>query len=242
MLREFQQSLAAAIAADEELPEAEFAGGEMRRALGVRVYRNNAAHARAEALAAAYPAVKKIVGDDCFETLALDMARQVPTPDALQSAWAMHLPAFIGSTPLGDALPYLGDVARIEAAMAASAEAADPSPPDLRILADAEVFAACRLRLAPSTHIIASEWRAYAIWNAQRDEPAPEGAAECHAIVYREGLAVVVEPVGTVAAAELSSLSPETCAADLFERADGELASLLGRLIGHGAIIVKECN
>lgn len=242
MLHEFQQSLAAAISGDEDLPKAQFAGSATRHALGIRVYRNNAAHARVEALAAAYPAVKRIVGDDCFETLALDMARHSPTNDALPAAWTMCLPEFIGSTPLGDALPYLADVARIEAAMATSAEAADPATPDLGILANAEAFGACRLRLALSTYVILSEWRAYAIWNAQRDEPDPESEAQCHAIIFRQGLAVSVEPVGTEAAAELSVLSSASRAGDLFERADAELASLLGRLIGHGAIIVEECS
>ena len=123
MLLEYQQGLADAIAA--RAPVARVAGDADRQALGLRVYRNNSAHARVSALSDTYPAVQRLVGDDCFVTLALDMAARRPAGSADARVWSAQLPAFIAETPLAETLPYLADVARIEVAWLAAYDAAD---------------------------------------------------------------------------------------------------------------------
>lgn len=238
MLLEYQQGLADAIAA--RVPVARVAGDADRQALGLRVYRNNSAHARVSALSDTYPAVQRLVGDDCFVTLALDMAARRPIGSADARVWSAQLPAFIAETPLAETLPYLADVARIEVAWLAAYDAADVMAQPL----DPNLLSQDRLRLAPGTTVIRSAFPAFAIWRAQRESgDAGDGPAHCpaHCVVYRSGLSVEVKPLDVTAADLLARLETPIPALDWFAAIADEtqLQSLAGTLIAAGAIIIQ---
>lgn len=242
MLHDFQRALAGAIVAapaSVRVPPGAYAGSAERRALGLGVYRNNAAHARVETLTACYPAVRQLLGEACFTTLALDMAARAPVAVADPVAWSRQLPAFIATTPLAAELPYLADVARIEAAIVDAASAADATPPDPALLADAERLACCTIGLASGTAVLRSEWPALAIWQAQRDGSDTIGdVADC--VVFRDGLAVEAVALSRTDADALALLASRCPAADWFGRVAPDFTDLAGRLIAAGAIILDE--
>lgn len=238
MLHDFQQSLATAIGGGADLSPPLFAGTAERRTLGLRVYRNNSAHARVEALKDAYPAVLRLVGEDCFQTLALDMAARCPSPSAEVRDWAMRLPAFIVETPLAEMLPYLADVARVEAAWLAAYHGADPVPAPIEVLTDPDALAQCWLSLSATTTVIRSAYPVQAIWLAQRERGdfGGDGPADC--IVYRSGLTVEVESLSSVVAAALAALNAPMPALDWFASiADNEpLQTKAASLLTAGSI------
>jgi hypothetical protein len=242
VLHDFQRALAGAIVAapaSVRVPPGAYAGSAERRALGLGVYRNNAAHARVETLTACYPAVRQLLGEACFTTLALDMAARAPVAVADPVAWSRQLPAFIATTPLAAELPYLADVARIEAAIVDAASAADATPPDPALLADAERLACCTIGLASGTAVLRSEWPALAIWQAQRDGSDTIGdVADC--VVFRDGLAVEAVALSRTDADALALLASRCPAADWFGRVTPDFTDLAGRLIAAGAIILDE--
>lgn len=243
MLLDFQRAFAsalnpAAIAAMHVIQS----GTAERLNLGLRVYRNNHAHARVEALQKAYPAVLRLVGDDCFTALALDMAARAPMASAVAEDWTAQLPAFLAETPLAGTLPYLADVARIEAAWLRAYGTADPSPDAAPPPDNPEILSRCRLRLSSGATVVRSVYPAYAIWEAQRKSIGFDGNGPADCVVYRSALAVEVEPIESAAAAALDCLRMPVAAADWLVGIAGETATLMlaGRLLTAGAIIAIE--
>jgi hypothetical protein len=167
-----------------------------RAARGLAAYRANAGAAAERALAAAYPTVQLLLGDESFAALARACWQRHPPTAGDLGLWGDALPAFIaGAESLADE-PYLADVARLEWAVHRAERAADVAPPQgLERLAGDEP-AALVLRLAPGTALIDSSHPIATIWQAHRSTAADRfapvraafetGAGEC-ALVARDG-------------------------------------------------------
>lgn len=165
------------------------------------VYRNNVAVALTEALAAAFPAVQKLVGGAYFAAMARDFARQHPPRSPVMALYGADLPDWIARFPPLAALPYLPEVARIEQARRESSQSADAAPLDPRALAGLppERLAALSLRLHPATRILGTRYPALAIWarNSGRTDLAQSPPGEV--LITRPALAVrtCAAPEGT---------------------------------------------
>jgi hypothetical protein len=110
---------------------------------GMAVYRENALAVRREALAAAHPVVRRLVGAAFFAEAATRFARAHPsTSGDLTPTAARPSPPSSRATPGAD-LPYLSDVARLEWAVHECGHAADGAPLDHAALA------ACPARRCP---------------------------------------------------------------------------------------------
>jgi hypothetical protein len=241
MLHEYQAAFASAVLApgNTAVP-AGVAGNSEATALGLRVYRNNSAHARVMQLNDAYPVVARLLGDQCMTTLALDMAAARPVPGCDVRSWTVQLPEFIAETPLAAMLPYLADVARIEAARLSSLHGPDPQPQPVERLASAETLTACRLSFAVTTRLLMSEHSAVAVWLAENGG-SPSHDADRHAIVYRSGLGVEVLPVSSAATEWLTRLDGGLAATDVFAliAGDKDAETLVGMLLAAGAIVIR---
>jgi hypothetical protein len=144
------------------------------------VYRNNVASSLTRALEAAFPTVRKLVGDEFFGAMAVVFLRAHPPTSRMMMLYGDALPGWLESFPPVAHLGYLPDVARLDQAMRESYHAADSTP-----LAEAdfqrllgEDIAGLRLHLAPSLRLVRSPWPVHAIWAANHEngpKPVPGG-------------------------------------------------------------------
>jgi hypothetical protein len=215
------------------------ADGALARALAV--HRNTAAKAAQDALAANYPVLRALGGDEAFAGWASDYVRRHRPTEPRLNAFGEGFDVFLATFDATRALPYLSDVAAVERCVTEALFAADARPLDADEAAGA-LGAESRLRLHPAARFRQLASPAASIWLAH-SEPGAQ-ALESIAwsneavLVTRPSFAVqvlVVEP-GAIAfldaCASGASLSDAAAAAHL---AGADLAGLLPVLITAGA-------
>jgi len=170
---------------------------DSKAARGLRAYRANAGAAAEAALAAAFPTLVQLVGDESFAALARAFWQAEP-PARGDLAWfGEHLPAFIeNSEQLADE-PFLADCARLDwaAHRAESAADADDNAESLSLLSALDP-SQLRLTLRPGTTLVVSPHPVATIWLAHRSDAADRfapvreafaaGRGE-NALVWRDG-------------------------------------------------------
>src|ERR1700737_734497 len=92
------------------------------------VYRNNVMVGLVGALEARFPATRKIVGEDFFKGAAQLFAATQPPRSPLMMFYGDAFPAFLAGFEPAREVPYLADVARLEAARTRACHAADAKP------------------------------------------------------------------------------------------------------------------
>ncbi len=147
------------------------------------VYRNNVALSLTRVLEAAFPTVRKLVGDEFFAAMAGVFLRAHPPQSRMLALYGAEMPGFLEQFQPVAHLGYLADVARVDQAMRESYHAADSHP-----LAEVafqrligQDIAGLRLRLAPSLRLVPSQWPVVSIWMASHEagptvQPKPEDA------------------------------------------------------------------
>ena len=145
----------------------------VRAAQGLDAYRGNAAAIAERTLAAAFPTVQQLLGDESFARLArLFWQRQPPQCGDL-ARYGDTLPGWIAEDAQLAAEPYLCDVARIDWAVHAIEYAADvpAAPQGLGLLAQLDPSQLV-LRLRPGLAMVVSRWPVVTIWQAHRSSEA----------------------------------------------------------------------
>ena len=170
-------------------------------ARGLAAYRANG-HALAErALAAAYPVVAAMVGQDCLDALARTLWHGHPSQHGDIARWGGELPALLALEAQLAEFPYLADVARAEWALhrAAGAPDANADPPSFALLTQQDP-GAVTLRLAPGEPTLSEaadrlrdrEAEQALVWRrALRPEVRPCEAGEAalvDTLLHRQGL------------------------------------------------------
>jgi len=152
-----------ALAGQQTWPE-----GQYQR--GLQAYRSNAALTAQRVLAAAFPSVKRLMGDEQFDGLAVYFWRTHPPHRGDLAQWGEGLEDFLRAIPeLMQHEPYLPDVAALEWALHSGQTAPDPEGDGLIPLALIESeFPIVDL-------VIGKEWDASSDKEPQR------------ALVYRQG-------------------------------------------------------
>ena len=203
------------------------------------VYRNNVAVSLTEALEAAFPTVRRIVGEAFFKAMAGVFLRAHPPASPRLAQYGAEMPGFLESFPPVAHLGYLPDVARLENALRAAYHAADIAPVGPGALPPGAALMGARVTLAPAVAVIRSRWPLHAIWRFNREPGAPRPAAAAEdVLVTRPGLdprADLLPPGGaafTLALAAGASLAEATAAAG--ERFDP--GPVLGLLLSGAAI------
>jgi hypothetical protein len=210
------------------------------------IHRNNMVAGLAKVIAARFPAVEKIVGGDFFAAMARAFVLARPPRTPLLATYGDEFADFIGAFAPARELPYLADVARLEAARARAYHAADATPLAASEFAaiEADGPIALRVTLHPSLEIVRSEHPIVTIWamncGAQKLAAIEHWNAE-DALIVRPELAVDVRRLPPGGAAFLLALAAGRtlgAAADAAFAESGEfdLTANLAALIGSGLV------
>lgn len=211
------------------------------------IYRNNVYVGLVGALEARFPATRRIVGAEFFAAMARLYAGRNPPCSALMMFYGEELPDFIAGFEPAAQVPYLADVARLEAARTRAYHAADAEPirPDALAGVAPGALPGLRMILHPSIEIVASAYPVVTIWamNAGEAEIAPVTDWQGEdALVVRPHFDVEVRclpPGGRVLLQELAAGMPLARAAEAAYAADQnfDLAQNLTVMLGSGAVI-----
>ena len=150
------------------------------------VYRNNVVVSLVDALAVRFPVVLALVGEEFFRAMARVFVGSHPPRSPLMAEYGEAFPAFIAGFAPAAELPYLADVAALEAARTRAYHAADAAalePSDLVGIAP-EALPGLVVEPHPSVQIIVSRFAVFSLWAAHQgkldigevDPSAPEDA------------------------------------------------------------------
>ncbi|WP_020180557.1 DNA-binding domain-containing protein [Methylopila sp. M107] len=192
-------------------PEQLAPSGDTRPERRFAVYRNNVAVSLAGAIAKRFPAVQRIVGDEFFAELARAYVAGHRPRSPVMMSYGDDFPDFVALAPGLDELPYLADVARLEAARTRAYHAADAEPLGAEAFAalDPEALDRAALTLHPSVETVRSARPVVTIWamNAGETELGPiEDWRGEDALVARPGMDVLVRALPPGGAAFLGAL------------------------------------
>jgi len=211
------------------------------------VYRNNVVVSLVDAIKQRYPATMRIVGEEFFAAMAKVFVTMQPPRSPILMFYGDELPDFIATFPPASELPYLADVARIEAARTRAYHAADAAPIDPQALqaVSPEALGTLVLALHPSIEIVRSVDPVVTIWAMNSDNaeltPIEDWRGE-DALIARPYLDVGVRTLPAGGAAFLVALAagqPLASAAEmaLADNESFDLAANLAGLIGSGLIV-----
>jgi hypothetical protein len=161
------------------------------------VYRNNVTVSLINALAATFPATRRITGEDFFRAMARFHIRASPPTSPLLFEYGRDFPGFIERYEYAQSMPWLPDVARIERTWLDAYHAPDLPPllPQDLAFVPPERLGEIVLVPHPAARIVFSPYPAVSIFAANRsanpvgpiDATGPESA-----LVTRPALDVVV--------------------------------------------------
>lgn len=204
------------------------------------VYRNNVASSLTRALEAAFPTVRKLVGDEFFGAMALVFLRAHPPRSRMLMLYGDDLPGFLEGFPPVAHLGYLPDAARLDQAMRESYHAFDSEPlPEAefrRLVAGDPV--GLRLRLAPALRLVRSDWPIQQVWAANAESgPAPQPGPEA-ALVLRPGFDPRPHRLSPAEGRFVQGLLDHHTLGESFDLSEGpvDLAGVLSLLISGRAI------
>ena len=198
--RERQQALMNSLLRhDEEALQGWVSDAAARRQRGMQAYQANAGASAERALAASFPTVQALVGEESFAAMARAFWHANP-PLRGDLAWfGEALPAFIADSEQLADVPYLPDVARLDWLLALVERAADgkADAATLNLLAEADPSELC-IELMPGVAVLASAYPVVSLWLAHQsgDEAATHRANVRNALATGEGEHALVERAG----------------------------------------------
>ncbi|MDS4022676.1 MAG: DNA-binding domain-containing protein [Candidatus Competibacter sp.] len=180
-LRELQLGFAAAVlddAGDGFARHIRAAGPSGARRL--RIYRNNAALNLTGALEAAYPVVRRLVGEEFFRYATMQYLNRHPSRSGDLHEFGESFPAFLATFEPVAGLVYLPDVARLEWACHQVFHAAGHPPLDLAALArvPAERREELRFQLHPAARLLESTFPIARIWQLNQDDQGDDATVD----------------------------------------------------------------
>lgn len=210
---------------------------------GLSVYRNTIAKGCVDALAANFPTVASMVGEDWFRAAAALFAREAPPARAALLDYGEDFPAWLDRFPPALDLPYLAGVAHLDRLWTETLFAAEAAPlaPEAFTALPPEALGAARVALHPSVRFALFEAGLPSLWAAARagqtELDLTEGA-EGLLLVRRYG-AVTHRVVGPADIAFLSACRAgrslaEAVAAAAEVQPDADLQTLFSALIADG--------
>ena len=245
-LGRFQDAFAAALADRSAAPIAGWLPHETVEPPGLAVYRNTIAKGCVDALAANFPTVASLVGDEWFGAAAALFVRDNPPKSAALLAYGEAFPDWLARFPPTDDLPYLPAMAWMDWRWTTALFAPEGQPLAAETFAlEPEALAAARPRLHPSLAFAWFDSGLPGLWLAAR-EPEP---GEMELVEDPQGV-LIVRPHEVVtarlidraahaflAAAETGATLGEaiTAAAEADPAAD--LAALFAALIADGVFV-----
>lgn len=134
--------------------------------LAVDIYRNNSIGTRVRALESIYPVVEKILGEQCFTSLAYDFVTASPSGDPDLNVYGKSFPDFlrpiVRQQDAFKGFSYLPDLACLEWIVHATYYADDD--PLLSVAENSTIDTSVRLFQSHSIHTISTIYPVHAIW------------------------------------------------------------------------------
>lgn len=214
-LADTQEMFARALFEAEFAPHAlELFGGDgARNAQRLALYRGNQSANWHKTLAAAYPVLQALVGEEFFYGLSRAYGRAYPCADGDLNRFGAQFAAFLADFEHVADYPYFPDMARLEWALHGAHYADDAAPLELAsvVLLAPEVLDGARLVLHPACNLIRSDWDIARIWLAHQPgqtQGLPQDLRQpCAALVVRRSWRAGVLSLSPAAAAALNVLS-----------------------------------
>ena len=167
------------------------AGDTIAAEARLRIYRHHVLQSLASALAATYPTVQALVGEDFFRVMARTFVVQDLPRQPVLAEYGAGFPAFVGAYRPGATLPYLADIARLDWALNSAFHSPDGgrlTAGDLASLPGDQVLGLL-LALAPGAALLRSAYPLDRIWRASQpgapDDPVDLGAGGADLLVLR---------------------------------------------------------
>lgn len=222
---------------------------EIPAPISIQVYQNNARETYRKALAANYPVVERLVGDDCFRGFALKYMRDYPSTSGDLQRFGATLPDFLCEHYRDSRFAYLPDVARLEWAVEEVQLSRESGPLDLDALSriEPEHYTEVRFHRSESARLICSPYPILSIWRT--NQPGQEAEVDLssgaeHVVVRRHAGSVQLNLIDSAAASlaahlgDAETLEEATAALDS-EFGDGQsfdLTTALQQLTGTGLL------
>lgn len=248
-LRDLQSRfLAALYDGDSAVAAAMVEGAGLDAQARVQVYRNSAALTHTDTLRTTYPAVLALVGDNFFESAAVQYRRAHPSTSGNLQDFGARFAEFIGALPNTYQLPYLADVARLEWLRQTVALAADATPLSAAAMQQASVPAQAHdklcIALHPSVRLFASQHAVLTLWRYAMDPPAErlqlptEGE---HVVLWRSDTEVAMASVDAASFTCIEALSrgvslDDACHEALIRDAQFDVTACIGSLVEQAVI------
>jgi uncharacterized protein (UPF0276 family) len=177
------------------------------------LYRGNLTATWTKTLAAAYPVVLALVGEEFFGGLARAYGRAHPSDNADLNHFGARFSTFLRDFPHVAEYPYLPDMATLEwqlhrahyapAAEGVSAQQLAAIPPDQ--------LESAHFSLHPAAQLFKSDWAVIPLWQAHQPDSGlafpPDMASASHGMVIRPHWQASVQPLSAAGHAALGKLS-----------------------------------
>jgi Putative DNA-binding domain len=211
-------------------------------------HRNNVVVGLTNALAVAYPAVCRIVGEEFFRAMARVYVQSEPPASPVLLDYGAKFSSFIARFEPAGSLPYLPDIARIERAWTEAYHAPESVPlaPQAFAAVPNDRVAEIRLALHPSLRVVRSAFPALTVWrmNVGDGVPGPvdlEAGGE-DALIVRPLADVEVRSMPPGGAELIASLAnrqslAEAAASAISADRSFDLSANLAALIGAGVFV-----
>jgi hypothetical protein len=161
---------AALLDPDKAVPEGLVAWNGSDPATRFGIYRNNVLASLVTALRAKFTVTARLVGDEFFNAMAALYVRQAPPKSRLLMHYGESFADFIAGFQPARTLPYLADMARLEAARLRVYHAADAAPLATQRLADlmAGDIGSARFLFHPAFGLISSDFAIFSLYAAHQ--------------------------------------------------------------------------
>jgi len=228
-------------------PPPAIVGMQAERRFGI--YRNNVILSLIDALAVRFPVVRACVGDDFFHETARIYARTHPPRSPLMAEFGDDFASFLATFPPVAELPYLPDIARLEAAITSAFHAPDAPSLCSSALAGlpAERLLEMPVAVHPAVRCLVSRHPCVTILEMNhgvRPLGPIDGLTAEDALVTRPAFEVRVTRLPPGGAQFLAQMVNGAGLADALETAlqvpGADLPQILLTLLSAGALVVRE--
>jgi len=244
-LPELQRAFAAALAgADAPALAPWIAARGIDPAARLAIYRNAGFAIHADALESAFPALRALVGANCFDGLATRFSARHGSASGNLHGFGRDFAAFVQAQAETGAHPWLPDVARLEwlcQEALLAAELDSPSLPDLLQALQQSAAEAIHLQLKPHVRVLCSAFPVLDLWtwalDPQGDPPDPHAPGQC-VLLWRRGTRVRHAPLDAEQGAFVQALirGHDPTGALAGEAGCERLAAWLAPLLEHALI------
>lgn len=141
-------------------------GGPTSRRSGGKLAARHDDVAPIDVLAARYPVVRRLVGDESFRAMALRFTASEPSRSATLEDYGEAFPRFLRSQGKAASIEYVADIAELEMVRGKARHAADARPVRAQAFAALSIkrLKGMRVELHPSVFLVASRFPIVTIW------------------------------------------------------------------------------